>query len=171
MLLSYGTFRHSHPATLSVGVLVAFFQYGLRFFSPIQDLSEKYNILQSAMAASERVFKLLDTAPQIASPVNSRPFPEGPAAIEFDRVWFAYKAEDWVLRDVSFRVESGETVAVVGHTGRGQDNADQSVCCASTTYSEAPSASAATIFASSNCRICDGISEWFCRIRTCSRER
>jgi ATP-binding cassette subfamily B multidrug efflux pump len=119
MLLSYGTFRIRSGA-LSVGVLVAFFQYGLRFFSPIQDLSEKYNILQSAMAASERVFKLLDTAPEIAPPKNPQPFPEVSAAIEFDRVWFAYKAEDWVLRDVSFRVEPGETVAVVGHTGAGK---------------------------------------------------
>ena len=122
MVLSYGTFRIRSGA-LSVGVLVAFFQYGLRFFSPIQDLSEKYNILQSAMAASERVFKLLDTQPQIvtpAAPARPKPFPEDSAAIEFDGVWFAYKSEDWVLRDVSFRVEPGETVAVVGHTGAGK---------------------------------------------------
>ncbi len=101
-------------------MLVAFFQYGLRFFSPIQDLSEKYNILQSAMAASERVFKLLDIEPRITEPAMSQPFPEASAAIEFDGVWFAYKSEDWVLRDVSFRVEPGETVAVVGHTGAGK---------------------------------------------------
>ena len=119
MLLSYGTFRIRSGA-LSVGVLVAFLQYGLRFFSPIQDLSEKYNILQSAMAASERVFKLLDTKPRIAAPTMPKPFPEHSAAIEFDGVWFAYKSEDWVLRDVSFRVEPGETIAVVGHTGAGK---------------------------------------------------
>jgi ATP-binding cassette subfamily B multidrug efflux pump len=119
MLLSFGTFRIRSGA-LSVGVLVAFLQYGLRFFSPIQDLSEKYNILQSAMAASERVFKLLDTKPNIVAPATPTPFPEDSAAIEFDGVWFAYKSEDWVLRDVSFRVEPGETVAVVGHTGAGK---------------------------------------------------
>ena len=119
LLLAYGGFRIRGGA-LSLGVLVAFFQYGLRFFRPIQDLSEKYNILQSAMAASERVFKLLDTPVRIASPAHATPFPQMPAAIEFDRVWFAYKDEDWVLSDVSFRIEPGETIAVVGHTGAGK---------------------------------------------------
>jgi len=119
LLLAYGGFRIRGGA-LSLGVLVAFFQYGLRFFRPIQDLSEKYNILQSAMAASERVFKLLDTPVRIASPPHATLFPQMPAAIEFDRVWFAYKDEDWVLSDVSFRIEPGETVAVVGHTGAGK---------------------------------------------------
>ena len=76
---------------------MAFFQFGLRFFRPIQDLSEKYNILQSAMAASERVFKLLDTPVPIASSAQPVPFRQTPAAIEFDHVWFAYKDEDWVL--------------------------------------------------------------------------
>ncbi len=119
LLLGYGGFRIRGGA-LSLGVLVAFFQYGLRFFRPIQDLSEKYNILQSAMAASERVFKLLDTPIQIQSAACSKPFPPRPAAIEFDHVWFAYKDEDWVLTDVSFRIEPGETIAVVGHTGAGK---------------------------------------------------
>ncbi len=119
MLLAYGGFRIRGGA-LSIGILVAFFQYGLRFFRPIQDLSEKYNILQSAMAASERVFKLLDTKAQVVSPASPRAFPEQPAVIEFDRVWFAYKDEDWVLRDVSFRVQPDETIAVVGHTGAGK---------------------------------------------------
>jgi len=100
--------------------LVAFFQYGLRFFRPIQDLSDKYNVLQGAMAASERVFKLLDTHPTVTSPVQTAPFPDGPSEIEFDHVWFAYRSEDWVLRDVSFRISAGETVAVVGHTGAGK---------------------------------------------------
>ena len=103
---------------LSVGILVAFFQYGMRFFRPIQDLSEKYNILQSAMAASERVFKLLDTDPAIVSAASPR-LPSHPR-IEFDHVWFAYKEEDWVLQDVSFTIEEGETIAVVGHTGAGK---------------------------------------------------
>ena len=118
-LLAYGGFRIRQGA-LTLGVLVAFFQYGLRFFRPIQDLSEKYNILQSAMAASERVFKLLDTAPDVISPPAPVPFPEGPVDIEFDHVWFAYNGEEWVLRDVSFHVGAGETVAIVGHTGAGK---------------------------------------------------
>ena len=119
LLLGYGGFR-IRTGALSLGVLVAFFQYGLRFFRPIQDLSEKYNILQSAMAASERVFKLLDTPVEIQSQKSPKPFPQNPAAIEFDHVWFAYKNEDWVLSDVSFRIEPGETIAVVGHTGAGK---------------------------------------------------
>jgi ATP-binding cassette subfamily B multidrug efflux pump len=119
LLLAYGGFR-IHQGALTLGVLVAFLQYGLRFFRPIQDLSDKYNILQSAMAASERIFKLLDTEPVIVSPRTVVPFPEGPAGIEFDQVWFAYNDEDWVLRNVSFRISAGETIAIVGHTGAGK---------------------------------------------------
>lgn len=118
-LLAYGGFRIRQGA-LSLGILVAFFQYGLRFFRPIQDLSEKYNILQAAMAAGERIFKLLDTKPCITTPLQTAPFPSAPANIEFDDVSFAYNGEEWVLRNVSFRVEPGETVAVVGHTGAGK---------------------------------------------------
>ncbi len=118
-LLAYGGMR-IESGELTLGVLVAFFQYGLRFFRPIQDLSEKYNILQAAMAASERIFKLLDTPVAIVPPTAPRPFPPGPARLEFEGVWFAYKDEEWVLRDVSFAVEPGETVAVVGHTGAGK---------------------------------------------------
>jgi ATP-binding cassette subfamily B protein len=118
MLLSYGGWRVLGGA-MTIGVVVAFFQYGLRFFRPIQDLSDKYNVLQGAMAASERIFKLLDTPAVVVSPNNPVPLPSG-GAIEFDQVWFAYKDEDWVLRDVSFRIEPGETIAVVGHTGAGK---------------------------------------------------
>ncbi len=103
LLLGYGGIRIQQGA-LTVGVLVAFFQYGLRFFRPIQDLSEKYNILQSAMAASERIFKLLDSQPAIVTPHAATPFPCGPLDVEFDHVWFAYNGEDWVLKDVSFKV-------------------------------------------------------------------
>lgn len=119
MILSYGSFRVKSGA-LTIGAVVAFFQYGLRFFRPIQDLSEKYNILQGAMAASERIFKLLDTPANVLPGARRIQTPAGPLDIEFDGVWFAYKDEDWVLRDVSFRIEAGETVAAVGHTGAGK---------------------------------------------------
>ena len=142
---------HFVTEALTIGVLVAFMQYAQRFFRPIQDLSEKYNILQSAMAAAERVFKLLDTNVEITeAPVPQ--IPHGPGRIEFDHVWFAYRTvaangdskghvgtaalsrpversstslgdyaePDWVLRDVSFTIEPGETVAIVGHTGAGK---------------------------------------------------
>ena len=109
----------------TIGVLVAFMQYAQRFFRPIQDLSEKYNILQSAMAAGERVFKLLDTKVEVTSPAITKR-PQGRGRVEFDQVWFAYNAvgqsgePDWVLRDVNFVLEPGETIAVVGHTGAGK---------------------------------------------------
>ena len=141
----------------TIGVLVAFMQYAQRFFRPIQDLSEKYNILQSAMAAGERVFKLLDTKIEVTSPAVTKR-PQGPGRIEFEHVWFAYNVSghasgatsvptrpeaaaaggrvgtlvaplstlsqttepDWVLRDVNFVLEPGETIAVVGHTGAGK---------------------------------------------------
>ncbi len=124
MLLTYGGFRIAHGA-LSLGILIAFFQYGLRFFRPIQDLSEKYNILQGAMAASERIFKLLDTDVTVRDAFQPAPLaargaaPETPA-VEFDHVWFAYEEDNWVLRDVTFQIAPGETVAVVGHTGAGK---------------------------------------------------
>jgi ATP-binding cassette subfamily B multidrug efflux pump len=162
-------------AAASLGVLVAFIQYALRFFRPIMDFSEKYNILQSAMAASERIFKLLDTPVEVVSPAVTKT-PEGPGRIAFDQVWFAYRetpeesksdepgkkhvekkghvgkkehvgaaasavqaeqssagsfpamsnaassppTPDWVLRNVTFAIEPGETVAIVGHTGAGK---------------------------------------------------
>ena len=111
---------------LSLGVLTAFTMYAQRFFRPIQDLSEKFNILQSAMAASERIFKLLDEPVLVESDPNAIPLDHPRGEIEFRNVWFSYKNvpepadEDWVLRDVSFRVEPGQTFAIVGHTGAGK---------------------------------------------------
>src|SRR6202790_5124142 len=111
---------------LSLGVLTAFTMYAQRFFRPIQDLSEKFNILQSAMAASERIFKLLDEPVAIERTPNAVPLNNPRGEIEFRNVWFSYRnvpdpsEEDWVLRDVSFRVAPGQTFAIVGHTGAGK---------------------------------------------------
>ena len=109
--------------TLTLGALVAFFQYSQRFFRPISDMSEKFNILQSAMASSERIFKLLDTPVTVASPAREdapRLAPGSGGHIVFDHVWFAYEGEDYVLRDVSFEVSPGQRVGVVGATGAGK---------------------------------------------------
>ena len=116
----------SFSGAVTVGVLVTFMQYAQRFFRPIQDLSEKFNILQSAMAACERIFKLLDEP--LPAPPTEFPLPlSAPRGeIEFRNVWFAYSGganptdEDWVLRDVSFRIAPGQTLAIVGHTGAGK---------------------------------------------------
>jgi ATP-binding cassette subfamily B protein len=125
--------------TVTLGVLVAFLQYSQRFFRPIQDLSEKYNILQAAMAASERIFKLLDTPPELLTPEVAKPG-DGSGRIEFRNVWFTYQRLDeetlvrlrnsemppndgsieWILRGVSFTIEPDETAALVGHTGAGK---------------------------------------------------
>ncbi|HKR84194.1 MAG TPA: ABC transporter ATP-binding protein [Terriglobales bacterium] len=142
---------HLVPQVVTIGVLAAFIQYAQRFFRPIQDFSEKYNVLQSAMAAAERVFKLLDTKVEITEAAKTK-IPHGQGQIKFDHVWFAYRngslekeafdlagrperaravltkplleqtpgEPDWVLRDVSFTIEPGETVAIVGHTGAGK---------------------------------------------------
>ena len=107
--------------SLTIGSLVAFIQYSQRFFRPISDLSEKFNILQSAMASSERIFTLLDTPVQVSSPAVPAPRPaEERGRIAFEDVWFAYKGDDYVLRDVSFDVAPGERVGIVGATGAGK---------------------------------------------------
>jgi ATP-binding cassette subfamily B protein len=112
--------------TLTLGVLTAFTMYAQRFFRPIQDLSEKFNILQSAMAASERIFKLLDEPVTIESAADAQRLTAARGEIEFLNVWFSYRNvaepadEDWVLRDVSFRISPGQTFAIVGHTGAGK---------------------------------------------------
>jgi len=107
--------------TLTLGALVAFIQYSQRFFRPISDMSEKFNVLQSAMASSERIFKLLDEPVAIESPAQPKRRPT-PAAghIRFEDVWFAYNADDWVLKGVSFDVKPGERVGIVGATGSGK---------------------------------------------------
>jgi ATP-binding cassette subfamily B multidrug efflux pump len=121
----YGGLR-SLTGLVDIGVLIAFMQYAQRFFRPIQDLSEKFNILQSAMAACERIFKLLDE-PVPAPPREATLALSAPRGdIEFRNVWFAYhgganpREDDWVLRDVSFHIAPGQTIAVVGHTGAGK---------------------------------------------------
>ena len=133
--------RNSIFGTVTLGVLIAFIQYAQRFFRPIQDLSDKYNILQAAMAASERVFKLLDTEPTIVSPAHPVAG-DGSGRVEFRNVWFTYQKLDaaqeariasatdedlrtfadieWILRGVSFVIEPDETAAIVGHTGAGK---------------------------------------------------
>ena len=127
--------------TVTLGILIAFMQYAQRFFRPIQDLSDKYNILQAAMAASERVFNLLDSEPEIVSPAHPVAG-DGSGRVEFHNVWFTYQTLDeaqqarvaaandnelngfadieWILRGVSFTIESDETAAIVGHTGAGK---------------------------------------------------
>ena len=107
--------------TLTLGSLVAFLQYSQRFFRPISDMSEKFNLLQAAMASSERIFSLLDTPVDIKSPaVPKRRPPDAPGRIVFDHVWFAYEPDNWVLKDVSFVVEPGERIGIVGATGAGK---------------------------------------------------
>ena len=132
---------HSVFGTVTLGVLIAFIQYAQRFFRPIQDLSEKYNILQAAMAASERVFRLIDSEPAIVSPASPIAG-DGSGRVEFRNVWFTYQKLDeaqrirvatateedlrtfadieWILCGVSFTVEPDETAAIVGHTGAGK---------------------------------------------------
>ncbi|MCI0405110.1 MAG: ABC transporter ATP-binding protein/permease [candidate division Zixibacteria bacterium] len=105
---------------LTFGTIAAFVQYVDRFYQPIRDLAEKYNILQSAMASSERIFKLLDTPPEFDSPPGARPVENIRGEIRFENVWFAYRPGEWVLKDINLTIRPGEKVAIVGATGAGK---------------------------------------------------
>ncbi|HEX6731233.1 MAG TPA: ABC transporter ATP-binding protein [Pyrinomonadaceae bacterium] len=124
LIIWYGGYRvmQNTPGhtVLTLGALVAFLQYSGFLFQPIRDISDKYNVLQAAVVASHRIFKALDLPIAIINP--DRPLKSGRAQgrIEFQNVWFAYKDEDWVLKDVSFTVEPGQSIALVGHTGSGK---------------------------------------------------
>jgi ATP-binding cassette, subfamily B, multidrug efflux pump len=105
---------------LTFGSLVAFIQYVERFYQPIRDLSEKYNILQQAMASSERIFKLLDTAPDIVDKPDMKRLADVNGAIKMENLCFAYNDQDWVLRDINLDIKPGEKIAIVGATGSGK---------------------------------------------------
>ena len=117
-----GYFILRGDAFVTLGVLIAYMAYIRDFFRPLDDLSEKSNILQSAMASSERVFGLLDTPEQILDPATPVEIGGFRGEVEFDRVWFAYNDEDWVLRDLSLKIASGESIAIVGATGAGKSS-------------------------------------------------
>ena len=125
LVLWYGGVE-AMQGTLTVGVLIAFIQYVRRFFEPIRNLSDQYNTLQSAMAASERIFEVLDHDAAFAEPAEPTPLTGCAGRIEFENVWFAYEnlpdsdEPNWVLRDVSFTVEPGQIAALVGATGSGK---------------------------------------------------
>jgi ATP-binding cassette subfamily B multidrug efflux pump len=124
LIIWYGGYRvmQNTPGhtVLTLGALVAFIQYSSFLFQPIRDISDKYNVLQAAVVASHRIFKTLDLSIAITTPEQPRQSGRARGVIEFENVWFAYKDEDWVLKDVSFKVEPGQSIALVGHTGSGK---------------------------------------------------
>ena len=119
LIIWYGGYRVMQGA-LSLGALVAFIQYSQALFQPIRDLSDKYNVLQAAVVSSHRLFKTLDLPVAITTPEKPLKAERARGRIEFQNVWFAYNDEDWVLKDVSFIVEPGQSIALVGHTGSGK---------------------------------------------------
>ena len=124
LIIWYGGYRvmQNTPGhtVLTLGALVAFIQYSSFLFQPIRDISDKYNVLQAAVVASHRIFKTLDLPIAITSPAQPAKSGRAVGRIEFENVWFAYKDEDWILKDVSFKVEPGQSIALVGHTGSGK---------------------------------------------------
>jgi len=113
---------------IQLGILVAFIQYLQKFFEPIRDLAEKFNIIQTAMASSERIFELLDTPEQIPESVPSKNDFKLQGAVEFKNVWFSYKEERFILKDLSFSLEAGESLAIVGATGSGKSTIINALC-------------------------------------------
>jgi len=124
LIIWYGGYRimQNTPdhTVLTLGALVGFIQYSQMLFQPIRDISDKYNVLQGAVVASHRIFKTLDQPVAILTPEKPLKTERARGRIEFQNVWFAYKDEDWVLKDVSFTVEPGQSIALVGHTGSGK---------------------------------------------------
>jgi len=124
LIIWYGGYRVMQNTTehtvLSLGALFAFIQYSQSLFQPIRDISDKYNVLQAAVVASHRIFKTLDLPLAIVGPEKALKAERAQGRIEFQNVWFAYTDEDWVLKDVSFTVEPGQSIALVGHTGSGK---------------------------------------------------
>ena len=124
LIIWYGGYRvmQNTPGhtVLTLGALVAFIQYSSFLFQPIRDISDKYNVLQAAVVASHRIFKTLDLPIAITSPATPARSGRAVGHIEFENVWFAYKGDDWILKDVSFKVEPGQSIALVGHTGSGK---------------------------------------------------
>src|SRR5215216_5133733 len=124
LIIWYGGYRvmQNTPehTVLTLGALVAFIQYSQMLFQPIRDISDKYNVLQGAVVASHRIFKTLDQPIAVLPPDKPLKAERARGRIEFQNVWFAYKDEDWVLKDVSFTVEPGQSIALVGHTGSGK---------------------------------------------------
>ncbi len=119
LILWYSGFG-AMKGSITVGMIMAFLQWNEMFWRPIRDLSDKYNIMQTAMASSERVFKLLDDTTFIEGAPSPIALPSARGEIEFRNVWFAYNGDDWVLKNISFKINPGETVAFVGHTGAGK---------------------------------------------------
>jgi len=113
---------------IQLGILVAFIQYLQKFFEPIRDLAEKFNIIQTAMASSERIFELLDTPEQIPESVPSKNDFKLQGAVEFKNVWFSYKEERFILKGLSFYLEAGESLAIVGATGSGKSTIINALC-------------------------------------------
>ena len=127
ILLVYGG-RLAMDGAVTIGTLVIFQRYISKFFEPIQNLAEEFNIIQSAAASAERIFWLLDTKPEIQNKPDAVEMSSFRGEIEFRNVWFAYRDEEWVLRDVSFKVQPGQRVAFVGATGAGKTTIQNLIC-------------------------------------------